>query len=374
MRLEPNETQCRVWSHALTALSVAVLALFSYGLGYLFIKAALFFKPILLPLALAGIAAYLLEPVVCFLERRKVRRTFAVLILLGIGVLIFVGLNLWVVPLLINEIGKLIQNFDFYWTKLVEMITDWSRRIGAQFQLHPEWGDQIKKWGSTNGMIWATGVGKWMLRGVQKISTLITFGLGFALVPLYIFYLLRDRPRIEANWKKYVPLRQAWFKKEITDIIEKINEYLIVFFRGQVVVAACLGALISIGLTVVGLDFGLLIGVIAGVLSIIPYLGIILGVITALIIAYLQSQGFVLPGLVIAVFVMANMIESFFITPKIMGNRVGLHPLTIIIAILFWSQVLGGILGALLAIPLTATLKVVFFKYILNFNRVEVRR
>lgn len=371
---QPTSTQRRVWYSALTGISIAVLALFSYGLGYLFVQFVLFFKSLLLPLALAAVLAYLLEPLVCILEKRKVRRTFGILILFGIGVLILIGLGLWVVPLIINEVNKLIQNFDFYLAKLIEMATEWSRRIGAQFQLHPEWGAHLKQWSSTQGIAWVSSAGKWMLRGVQQISTLFALGLGFAMVPLYIFYFLKERPRIEVNWKKYVPLRRTWFKEEITDLLESVNEYLIVFFRGQVVVAACIGVLTSIGLTLIGLDFGLLIGIVTGVLSIIPYLGIILSILPALIIAYLQSQGFVLPGLVVGVFVIVQMTEGFFITPKIMGDRVGLHPLTIIIAILFWGQILGGILGALLAIPLTATLKVLFFRYILNPEHLEVKK
>lgn len=374
MENQPSSKQRRIWFGALTGISVAVLALLGCGLGYLLVHAILFFKSILLPLAVAAVVAYLLEPLVCLLEKRKVRRTFAVLILFGIGALILIGLGLWVVPLIINEVGKLIQNFDSYWMRLVEMTTEWSRRIGAQFQLHPDWGVHLKQWGSTNGMLWVSSVGKWMLRGVQQISTLFALGLGFAMVPLYIFYFLQEGPKIEANWKKYVPLRRAWFKEEITDLLENVNEYLIVFFRGQIVVAACLGVMTSIGLTIIGLDFGLLIGIITGLLSIIPYLGIILSILPALIVAYLQTQGFVLPGLVILVFVVVQMTEGFFITPKIMGDRVGLHPLTIIIAILFWGQILGGILGALLAIPLTATLKVLFFRYILNPEHAEVKK
>lgn len=369
----PNQQQQKLWHYALSGLSIAVLALLVYGLGYLFVKAALFLKSILLPLAIAAVVAYLMEPLVCRMEKWKIKRPWAVVILFGVVILILVGLGLWVVPMIVKEINSLIQNFDFYWAKFVETVTGWTQQIGAQFQLHPEWGDQIKKWGSTYGVSSLSTMGKWLLKGVQQISGVAAMTIGLAMVPLFVFYLLHERPKIEANWKRYVPLRKAWFKEEVTHVLEKINEYLIVFFRGQVVVAACIGVLTSIGLVAIGLDFGLLIGIVSGVLSIIPYLGIILSIVPALIIAYLQSQGFVLPALVIVVFVSVQMMEGFFITPKIMGDRVGLHPLTVIIAILFWSQILGGILGALLAIPLTATARVLFFRYILNVDRSELK-
>ncbi|MBX7157302.1 MAG: AI-2E family transporter [Verrucomicrobiae bacterium] len=369
----PNPQQQKLWYYALSGLSIAVLGLLIYGLGYLFVKTALFLKSILLPLAIAAVVAYLMEPVVCQMGKWKIKRPWAVLILFGVVILVLVGLGLWVVPLIINEINSLIENFDTYWDKLVETVTGWGQQIGAQFQMHPQWADQIKKWGSTYGVQSVSTMGKWLLKGAQQISTVVAMSIGLTMVPLFVFYFLQERPKIEANWKRYVPLRRTWFKEEVTHVLEKINEYLIVFFRGQVVVAACIGLLNSVGLVLIGLDFGLLIGIVSGVLSIIPYLGIILSITPALTIAYLQSQGFLLPGLVVVVFVVTQMIEGFFITPKIMGDRVGLHPLTVIIAILFWSQVLGGILGALLAIPLTATVRVLFVRYILNPDRVEVK-
>ncbi len=129
-------------------------------------------------------------------------------------------------------------------------------------------------------------------------------------------------------------------------------------------VATCEGILYSIGFFAIGLNYALLLGLMAGVLSIIPYWGAILTLVPALALAAVQFHDWQHPLLVLAVFAVVQLLEGFVISPKIIGDRVGLHPLTIIIAVMIGTTLFGGVLGGILAIPLTAVLRVLMFRYV----------
>ncbi len=192
------------------------------------------------------------------------------------------------------------------------------------------------------------------------------------MVPIYLFFFLKDSASIRTHWHDYVPLKASRFKTSLVDTLQEINGYLISFFRGQVLVAAIDGILVGIALTIFGLPYGLLIGVFMAILGVIPYIGNILCLIPACIIAYLHAQGtapfgmspWAYVGCVVGIFVVVQQINSLVTAPKIVGDSVGLHPLTVIFSMLFWSLVLGGFVGALLAVPLTAAVKVLFRRFI----------
>ena len=137
---------------------------------------------------------------------------------------------------------------------------------------------------------------------------------------------------------------------------------IVAFFRGQLIIAFLQGLLFAIGFALVGLKYGLALGFALGFLNVIPYLGSLLGLSITLPLAYFQDGGGLLTlAVVMAVFTVVQAIEGYVLTPKIMGNRTGLHPMAIIVAVFFWGSALGGILGMILAIPLTAFL-VVFWR------------
>ena len=190
------------------------------------------------------------------------------------------------------------------------------------------------------------------------------------MVPIYLYYFLKESDAIQGGWQDYVPLRTSHFKTEVVDTLREINGYLISFFRGQVLVAFIDGILVGIALTIYGLNYGLLIGVVMAILGIIPFIGNILCLIPACIIAYFQDEipyglpqwGYALG--VVAIFVVVQQINSLVTAPKIVGDSVGLHPMSVIFSMLFWSLLLGGFLGALLAVPLTAAVKVIFRRYV----------
>jgi predicted PurR-regulated permease PerM len=187
---------------------------------------------------------------------------------------------------------------------------------------------------------------------------------GLLLIPVYAFYLLLEKRGIRRNWTNYLPVANSSAKDELVFVLSSINDCLISFFRGQVLVAICDGVLYTIGFFVIGLPYAFLLGGMAIVLTMVPFLGAIITCVAAIIIALVQFGDWLHPALVLGVFGVVQLLEGLVISPKIMGGRVGLHPLTIIVAVMVGTTLMGGILGGILAIPLTATLRAVMFRYV----------
>ena len=191
-------------------------------------------------------------------------------------------------------------------------------------------------------------------------------------MPLYLYYFLIESAKIKQQWSDYLPLRASAFKDEVVSCLTEINSYLIAFFRGQLFVSVINGLATGAGLMIVGLDFGLLIGLALCIAGIIPYLGIALCWIPAVIIGAVQGGSHLIPGdpwwalplAVTIIFAVVQQIDGLFITPRIVGEAVGLHPMTVIASVLVWALLLGGLLGAILAVPMTASVKVLFQRYI----------
>jgi predicted PurR-regulated permease PerM len=190
------------------------------------------------------------------------------------------------------------------------------------------------------------------------------FLLSLVMVPIYLFFLLKESPGIEKRWREYLPLRNSPLKDEVAAVLEQINKYVIAYFRGQLLVCLIDGTLIGASLYFAGLNFAPLIGVLVVVLTMIPYIGIILCWIPAVLIAAGQYGDWTHPLLVTGVFVVVQNLEAIFIAPRIVGNSVGLHPMTVIVSIFVWGLLIGGLLGPILAVPLTATLKVLLARYV----------
>jgi len=204
----------------------------------------------------------------------------------------------------------------------------------------------------------------WAGEQVSRVASFFGLLAGLALVPVYAFYLLLEKRGIETHWSDYLPVKSSGFKNELIFVIKSINDHLISFFRGQVLVAVCDGVCYTIGFLLIGLPYAVLLGAMAIVLTMIPFLGAIATCGAALVIALVQFGDWQHPLLVLAVFAVVQTLEGFVIQPKIMGKRTGLHPLTIIIAVMVGTTVLGGILGGILAIPMTAAAKVLMVRYV----------
>ncbi len=401
----PTPGQARLMWLALSALAVAMLvAVFSaavWGFG----RVLHLLSPVLWPLAVAGVIAYLLDPLVDFIERRGAPRPRAILCVFTLAAVIVLGLVASVVPQVVRETQQLVQKIPSYSANLQHRVQDWidnpPELLRKFLQHQPETGPTTNsvprietETTSTNTVappdsgarppsIWsgaldaetlqsATGwlaraapkVGSWLFGQVSRVASWFGVLAGLALIPVYAFYFLLEKEGIQQNWTDYLPVAKSGFKDELVFVLNSINDYLIAFFRGQVLVALCDGVLYTIGFFIVGLPYAFLLGVMATVLTMIPFLGAIATCVTALVIALVQFGEWRHPLLVLVVFGVVQTLEGLVISPKILGNRVGLHPLAIIIAVMVGTTLLGGLLGGILAIPLTAALRVLMFRYV----------
>lgn len=358
---------------AVTSLAVgiiiALVGVIVFGLGWV----AQQLSTVLLPLAVAGILAFLLDPVVDFLQRRKMSRVGSIIIVYLASFTVVIALLASVVPQIVIELSELVSNIPTYWDKLTENIT----RFVTEKMQNEELAARIQKAQAVLTSIWddnapqiqslaaqkTQAIAAWLFSKLGQAVGLFGLVVGFALVPVYLFYFLLDKSGITTNWTNYLPVQQPAIKRELVFFINSVNDALIVFFRGQVLVAMCVGTLTAIGFTLIGLNYGLLLGVMTGVLGIIPYLGVMMSFVPAVIIGIVQFGDWRV-ALVVAVFVTVQFLEGMVISPKIIGDRVGMHPLTIIIAVITGTTLLGGIVGGILAIPITAVLRALMFRYV----------
>jgi predicted PurR-regulated permease PerM len=408
----PTPKQARAIWLALTGLAIATLVLLAVALIWGLGQVLRILAPVIWPLAISGVIAYLLDPVVDFFERRRVPRTRAILVVFAAAVVLMLGIVGSVVPQVVTETRALAQRMPEYAENVKSRVEEWvnnprlpsvlnkvlPRRLvttetnapvgGATVVTNAEtgtvttnaphraaapgapplWSEVFGRETFKSAADWfartAPKVGSWLLLQVSHVAALFGLLAGLALVPVYAFYFLLEKRGIETQWTDYLPVSQSGFKDELIFVIKAINEHLITFFRGQVLVAICDGICYTIGFLLIGLPYAVLLGVMATVLTMIPFLGAIATCAAALVIAFVQFGDWQHPVLVLAVFAVVQSLEGFVIQPKIMGDRTGLHPLTIIIAVMVGTTVLGGILGGILAIPLTAAGKVLMLRYV----------
>jgi predicted PurR-regulated permease PerM len=371
----PTEKQSRVLWFALTGLAVATVAglivAAVWGLGEILDL----LSPVLWPLAIAAVLACLLSPVVDFFERRNIPRARAILLVFVVAFAVVLGVLASVIPQVVVETEQLAAKVPEYSERLQVRLSafiaqppDFLRHFFPQPQTDANAAGNPQNPALASATDWLTGslpeMGSWLLGRIVKVAS--GFGLlaGLALIPVYAFYFLLEKRGIEKNWKDYLPLRDSQAKEEVVFVLDAISGYLVAFFRGQVLVALCDAVLYTIGFLCVGVNYAFLLGFAAVLLTMIPFLGAIVICITALTLALVQYTDWQHPALVLGVFAVVQTIEGLVISPKVMGNRVGLHPLVIIIAVMTGTTLLGGLLGGILAIPLAAALRVILFRYV----------
>jgi predicted PurR-regulated permease PerM len=365
----PTAQQARIIWVALTTFAVsvflAIVGLLCWGMAWAISK----LSSVLLPLAIAGVLAYLLGPLVELFQRRGIPRRRAIALVFLIGVAIIIMVIGTILPRVFFEIRELVEKLPSYSSQVADKSQVWLQKW---VQNNPTWAQRLKGAWVTDAKAslqhWlsntAPAISAWFLAQASRVASWFSFVIGLAMVPVYLFYLLLEKAGIQRYWTDYLPVRRSRAKEEIIFIIESINNYLIVFFRGQVLVAICDGILLTIGFLILRMDYAFLLGLGAGVLSIIPFLGVIISLIPATILAAVQFGDWLHPACVLGIFALVQLLEGFVISPKIIGDRVGLHPLTIIIAVMVGTSLLGGLAGGILAIPLTAALRVLMSRYV----------
>jgi predicted PurR-regulated permease PerM len=353
-----NESQRRVVASALTLLaflgSLALLITAFIVLGRLIS----FFSSVLWPLAVAGVLALILRPVVSSLEARFAqRRLTAVILLYGAVVLALGGGLFLLVPPLIA------QAIDF----IGYLPTLWETASNYVQNHYPEWIELVRKQleNPTVHKIADTVVTETRTVFGHALPSLraafgglldvVAFITHLAIIPVYLFFFLLMKGEPTSNLSRHLPFLRPGLRNDVVFLASEFVSIIESFFRGQILIGLCMGVLFAVGFSVIGLKAGLFIGLALGVLNIVPYLGTIIGLAVALPLAFFQpGGGWQLVGLVLLVKAIVQCIESWILTPKIMGHHTGLHPLVIIVAIFFWGTAFGGVLGMLLAVPLTA--------------------
>lgn len=350
--------QQRIVAGALTLL--AALGSVALLIGAIIILGRLvgFFSSVIWPLAVAGVLALILRPVVELLQRRlRMRRLSAVVLLYGLGVLVVGGALIFILPPVIEQAVNFIANLGEYWTRASVYVQDHYPQW-IEFSKRQLANPSIRKIADTLSAE-AKGMVSLALPSLRAagggVLGLFAFGTHLAIIPVYLFFFLLARGEPTEKLAGHLPFLKPDLRDDVVFLIREFVTIVESFFRGQLLIGFLLGVLLAIGFTVVGLKFGLLIGLLLGILNIVPYLGTIIGLATVVPLAFFQpGGGWQLVGLVLLVKAIVQTIEGWVITPKIMGERTGLHPVTIIVAIFFWGTAFGGILGMLLAIPLTA--------------------
>ncbi|MBC7366370.1 MAG: AI-2E family transporter [Undibacterium sp.] len=334
--------------------SAALIILSFIVLGRLLV----FFSSVLWPLAVAGVFALILRPVVELLIRRlKLRRPAAVVLIYGIVSLLLGGALFLLLPPLIDQL------LDFI-TFLPTLRANGSLYVETNY---PQWVSLIKRQlaNPTVRQIADAGVAEGRSLLSHTLPSLRAAGGGLlgigafvahvAIIPVYLFFFLLSTGDPTRNLPGHLPFLNPDLRADLVFLLREFIGIVESFFRGQLLIGLIMGALLALGFTLIGLKFGLFIGLVVGVLNIVPYLGSIIGIAITIPLAFLQpGGGWTLVGLVLLIKIIVQTVEGWFLTPKIMGERTGLHPVIIIVAIFFWGTAFDGILGMLLAIPLTA--------------------
>jgi predicted PurR-regulated permease PerM len=434
----PTPWQRKTMWAALTALFVVMLVTIACSVVWIAANVIGFIQPILIPVAIAAILAYLLDPLVTRMAAYGLGRTKAVLALFTIAVLSLGVLIMWLAPIISIQAASVGRELPQYTLKardhLVDLIFRYDHTFGnpsakrektssptsgfvnwllasptpagspkpsptsspasaaaaavvaANPSVSPAARETIAAASTTFTSADRQRIQEWVQKQMpnierqlpylsEKIWTLLKqsiggflgvtgFLLSLVMVPIYLFFLLKESPAIERRWREYLPLRNSPLKDEVAAALSQINNYVIAYFRGQLLVCLIDGLLIGTALFCVGLNFAPLIGLLVVVLTMIPYIGIVLCWVPAVLIAAAQWGDWTHPLIVTGVFLIVQNLEAIFIAPRIVGNSVGLHPMTVIVSIFIWGLLIGGLLGPILAVPLTATAKVLLARYV----------
>ena len=392
----PTVFQRKICWAALTGIALAVVILLVcsllFGLGALFVA----LEPVLLPVVIAGFFAYILSPCVALVQKRITKRVWAVTTVMAVAGVLVVGLGLTIVPPLVSQTGELITKREQILVSAVEggkaqlaensllqrgvdMLYSKMLKDARASELPVEDYENLSQETTYEGKLTAIlsfnssylteKALSWLTAGTRALSGLSMAFIGAIMVPVFLFYFLLESASIAKNWHTVLPIRRSAFREEVVGTLQEINNYIISFVRGQMLVSVIDGVILAIALKIMGLPYAVTIAAAAALLGVIPYLGMISTWIPAVLIAWFTWHDVSHIVIVSAIFGCVSQFDGWVLQPRILGSRVKMHDLTIMFSVLFWSYVIGGVVGALLAVPLTASIKVLFTRYIWSSYR-----
>lgn len=311
-----------------------------------------FLAPVLTPFLVGTLLAYLFNPVVNMLTSLRFPRWLAVVTVFLVLVLIIALIIFLLVPLIQLQLSHL--------ANAIPLVIAWLQNTVLPF-LNEHFGvsgvvdvPTLQKHITEN---WARagGVVSWLLTTILHSGfTLVSWLVHLVLIPVVTFYLLYDWNKVVSNVRSMIPRR---YEPTIVALVSECDAVLSSFFRGQLMVMVSLGLYYSVGLSIIGLTTGLMIGLSVGLLCIIPYLGVIVGIISATIAAYVQFGDLKHVFMVLLLFAVGQALEGMFLTPRLVGHRIGLHPVAVIFSVLAGGK-LFGFFGVLLALPVASVIMV----------------
>lgn len=343
-------------NQVVTSLLVVLLVLL---IVFLFTKVSYLFEPIWqflaivgLPIILAGILYYLMNPVVDYLEKQRIPRIYSIIGLFVLVVALIVWGSVVIIPKIQEQTVSFVGNFPKYVdtidNKLTEILRD---------PLFNQFRDQLESAGEK----FVSSAGD-MLQDISKstvqslgsfVGAVATVLVAVLTMPFILFYLLKDGKQLAPYFVKFLPTRM---RKPTLKILAEMNDQVSSYIRGQLTVAFAVAIMFMIGFAIIGLDYAVTLGIVAGFLNLIPYLGSFLAMIPAVFLAIVAGP--VMLVKVLIVFALEQTIEGRLISPLVLGNQLAIHPVTILL-VLLTSGKLFGIIGVILGIPVYAAAKVI---------------
>ncbi|MER2179616.1 MAG: AI-2E family transporter [Carnobacterium inhibens] len=373
LKVKTRETVTWFWKWVLNnkVVSILIVSLLIFLNLFLFSKVAHLFSPIRdfisiigLPVILAGVLYYLVNPLVDWMERKKIPRMLGIAwIFIIIGALIVWGITT-LIPIIQEQTFSIIKNWPIYWDNIVTQIDSWLRSdVLSEFQTRlSDFNTNLL----SNVSEQANGVLDSTFESIGSVVGAVTnIVIAIITMPFILFYLLKDGKSLPYHVMKVIPSKM---RLSTYNLLTEINTQISQYIRGQLVVAFFVGLMFWIGFAIIGLEYAVTLGVLAGFLNLIPYLGSFLATIPAIVIALVDSPSMLIKVLI--VFAIEQMIEGRVIQPQILGSNLEIHPLTIIIVLLSAGKIFG-IPGVILGIPGYAVLKVIvvhFFKWYKDYT------
>lgn len=326
-------------------------------------------REVLAPIFIALAIGYVGDPIIDRFEERGVSRTLGIVILITFLLLVMAGLGIYLIPKLVNQVQELTEAMPKYWSTFREKFLP---EVQDYLADHQEQVTQVQEnvvaWIQENAGMLLKSVSAAIAASFKSIGAFVSNILSLVIIPVLAFYFLRDFDLMKEKAAELLPLKH---RDGILALFRDIDQSLGNFIQGQLLVALILAFIYSVGLTIAGCPASLLIGILAGFANLVPYLGLALGFVPAVLLTYLSGNPtwqVVLSGLT---FVIGQLLEGMVITPKVVGDSVGLHPAFVMVALMIGGEYFG-FAGMILALPVAAVLMVILRRLYLFYIQTPI--